>query len=150
MATEPIKILFFDTGNYSRSPAAEVMAKAIALRAGASHRFEFASAGMTDTHVGDEADPRTKLACDEMGYDLAGFRCAQADASIFAAYDQILAMDKNNLAALRLARRDGDKAEISLLDPDREIPDPYHGDQDGFRKVMDMIERRVKEIVESD
>ncbi|NDF87145.1 MAG: low molecular weight phosphotyrosine protein phosphatase, partial [Gammaproteobacteria bacterium] len=71
-----MKVLFVDAGNYCRSPAAEIVARSIAARAGVSG-WQFGSAGLKDKHVGDTADPRSITACAERGYDLSAFRCRQ-------------------------------------------------------------------------
>ena len=145
--TSKTRILFFDTGNYSRSPAAEVIANKIASDLGVSDHYDFWSAGMTEKHVGGPADPRTAEACAKKGYSLDGFVCRRADHTAFAEFDQILAMDKVNLAALELARRPGDHAKIDLLNPEAEIPDPFFGDQSGFEDVVEMIEKRLMTLL---
>ena len=143
------KILFVDTGNYSRSPAAEVMARSVAEARGVSARFEFSSAGVIDKHVGGPPDPRTAAICKRKGYDLEGFVCRQATQADFQEFDQILAMDGVNRQIFELARRAGDKADVALFDPERDIPDPFYGDDAGFEVVVDMIEARIKVFLAS-
>lgn len=140
--------MFVDTGNYSRSPAAEIIATAIAKEKGVSKRYVFSSAGIIDKHVGGGPDQRTVMVCEKRGYDFSGFRCRQADASIFQTQDKILAMDKMNFAAFSLARREGDHAEVEMLDPGREIPDPFYSGEDSFELVVTMIEERLKAMLD--
>jgi protein-tyrosine phosphatase len=135
-----MRILFVDAGNYCRSPAAEAVARTIAARAGAGARFRFSSAGLKDKHVGDTADPRTIEACRSRGYDLGAFRCREISAADFAASDLILAMDRDNLRQLEERRPAGNTLRIELFLGDREVPDPYYGEADGFALMMDQIE----------
>ncbi len=135
-----MRILFVDAGNYCRSPAAEAVARSHAARAGLAQQLSFASAGLKDKHAGDSADPRTIQACDARGYDLASFRCREITPQDFARSDLILAMDRENLAALEARRPAGDHTPIRLFLGEHEVPDPYFGDADGFGTMMDQIE----------
>ena len=141
------RILFVDNGNYSRSPAAEIIARAKAKDRGCEDRFSFSSAGVIKKHVGGPADPRTVAECARRGYDLSGFACRQASPDAFRDFDRILAMDKQNLAVFTLARREGDRAVVELFDPAREIPDPFYGGEDAFVSAVDMIEARINALV---
>lgn len=141
------RILFVDNGNYSRSPAAEIIAKAKAKDRGCEDSYSFSSAGVINKHVGGPADPRTVAECTRRGYDLSGFVCRQASPKVFRAFDRILAMDEQNLAVFTLARREGDKAVVELFDPAGEIPDPFYGGDDAFIEVVDMIEARINALV---
>ncbi len=135
-----MRILFVDAGNYCRSPAAETVARTHAARAGVSDRFSFGSAGLKDKHAGDTADPRTIEACRVRGYGLDDFRCREITAHDFADANLILAMDRENLAALEARRPDGNRTPIRLFLGEHEVPDPYFGDTDGFDTMMEQIE----------
>lgn len=143
----PQRILFVDNGNYSRSPAAEIIAKTVAARKNLSAQYEFSSAGVIKKHSGGPADPRTVAECARRGFDLSGFICRQASPVVFRNFDRILAMDEQNLAVFTLARRKGDAASVELFDPQREIPDPFYGGEDAFAEAVDMIEARVSTLV---
>ncbi len=141
------RILFVDNGNYSRSPAAEIIAGYKAAERNASHRFTFSSAGVIGKHVGGPADPRTVEECARRGYDLSSFICRQATQSVFGEFDRILAMDAQNLAVFKLARRAGDSAVVEPFDPDHEIPDPFYDGDGAFVRVIDMIEARIESLL---
>lgn len=141
-------ILFVDAGNYCRSPAAETVARTLAERAGVAHRFQFASAGLKDKHVGDTADPRTIAACAARGYDLGAFRCRQIDSSDYARAHLILAMDRDNHAALEARRPPGNSTAIRMLLRDREVPDPYFGGAEGFAEMLDLIEAGIRALLD--
>ena len=140
-----MKILFVDAGNYSRSPAAEVIAKTH-FEKNRKPGVEFASAGLKDKHVGGGADPRTIEECARRGYDLTAFVCRQIAPRDFAECDLILAMDRSNLEALQVMRPAGAKARIDLFVPGGEVPDPYFGGADGFVIAIDLIEKRIGEL----
>ncbi len=143
-----MRILFVDAGNYSRSPAAEVIAKTHSAKNPGAVAAEFSSAGLKDKHVGGPADPRTVEECARRGYDLSAFRCRQIQPSDFLESDRIYAMDRSNLDALLAMKPDGSRARIDLLLGDAEVPDPYFGGADGFVVAIDLIESRVLAILE--
>ena len=142
-----MKILFVDAGNYCRSPAAEAVCRARAARTGLGERVAFGSAGLKDKHVGDTADPRTIEACAARGYDLGDFRCREIGAEDFASSDLILAMDRDNLRQLEERRPAGNTVRIELFLGDREVPDPYYGESDGFGLMMDQIEAGARRLL---
>jgi protein-tyrosine phosphatase len=142
-----MKILFVDAGNYCRSPAAEAVCRAMAGAAGLAGRVAFASAGLKDKHAGDTADPRTIAACAARGYDLGGFRCREITPADYASSELILAMDRDNLSALEARRPPGNASRIELFLGDREVPDPYFGEADGFAVMMDQIEAGSRRLL---
>ena len=142
-----MKILFVDAGNYCRSPAAEAVCRKLARNAALEGRVSFASAGLKDKHVGDTADPRTIAACAARGYYLGAFRCREIAADEFATTDLILAMDRENLRDLEARRPEGSSARIELFLGDREVPDPYFGEADGFAVMMDQIEAGARRLL---
>ena len=142
-----MKILFVDAGNYCRSPAAEAVCRALAAQSGSGARVSFSSAGLKDKHVGDTADPRTIEACAARGYDLGAFRCREIAPADFAASDLILAMDRDNLRQLEERRPAGNTVRIELFLGDREVPDPYYGESDGFAVMMDQIEAGARRLL---
>jgi protein-tyrosine phosphatase len=141
-----MKVLFVDAGNYCRSPAAEIVARTVATRAGAT-TWQFSSAGLKDKHVGDTADPRSIEACAARGYDLRAFRCREITADDYSGHDLILAMDRDNLAQLQARRPAGVATPIELFLGDREVPDPYYGESDGFTVMMEQIEAGVRALL---
>ena len=141
-----MKVLFVDAGNYCRSPAAEVVAKTIAATQGEAG-WRFSSAGLKDKHVGDTADPRSIEACRARGYDLSAFRCRQITDQDYQSHDVILAMDRDNAAQLEARRPAGNTTPIRLFLGEREVPDPYYGEADGFQVMMEQIEEGVRRLL---
>ena len=141
-----MKVLFVDAGNYCRSPAAEIVARTLAGRTG-TRGWQFGSAGLKDKHVGDTADPRSIEACAARGYDLSAFRCRQITDDDYRDFDVILAMDRDNAAQLEARRPAGVGTPIRLFLGDREVPDPYYGEADGFEVMMAQIEDGVRRLI---
>jgi protein-tyrosine phosphatase len=141
-----VKVLFVDAGNYCRSPAAEIVARSMAARSGVTG-WQFSSAGLKDKHVGDSADPRSIEACASRGYDLTAFRCREITEQDYRAHDVILAMDKDNAAQIEARRPAGNTTPIRLFLGDREVPDPYYGESDGFALMMTQIEEGVRTLL---
>jgi protein-tyrosine phosphatase len=105
------------------------------------------SAGTAAYHVGDPPDPRTVKSARQRGYDLSGLRARQVSQRDFIEFDLILAMDRANLAALRAMAPAASHDRLGLFlryaaQPGiAEVPDPYHGTQSDFERVVDLIEQ---------
>lgn len=143
-----MRILFVDAGNYCRSPVAEIVARTLAAQRGKSG-WSFSSAGLKDKHAGDHADPRSIEACAVRGYDLNDFRCREITADDFAQHDLILAMDRDNQQQLEARRPSGCGVPIQLFLGEAEVPDPYYGGEDGFATMMQLIEDRLRVLLQA-
>ena len=143
----PTRVLFVCMGNICRSPAAEgVFLHLVAEAAGLEDCFTVDSAGTGGWHVGHRADRRMIAAAERRGIHLPS-RARQIEAADLQRFDHILTMDADNLAAVqRLERQAPGGARISpLTDHCRrlrspEVPDPYYGGDDGFERVLDLLE----------
>jgi len=141
---ETPRILFVCMGNSCRSPTAEGVFRAMAEAEGMA--VEVDSAGTGGWHVGERPDRRATEAAAQRGIDLSSQRARQARAVDFHEFDHILAMDRANLEDLKAIMPRGARAELRLLldyapdQPVREVPDPYYGGQQGFERVLDLIE----------
>ncbi len=153
----PVRLLAVCLGNICRSPTAEAALVEAAETAGVA--VEVRSAGTGDWHVGQAPDPRMRAAADRAGLALRGVAETVTAASIAAA-DLVLAMDRTNLADLRrIAEAAGVTTRIELFrafDPQPaavrgaapdEVPDPYHGDTEGFDEVVAMCRRTAAAVV---
>lgn len=140
-----MRVLFVCLGNICRSPTAEGVFRHKLRAAGLERHIEVDSAGTGDWHVGKAPDRRTRQAAQRRGYDLSALRGRQVEASDFNRFDLILAMDKSNLGHLSSLDPGNGSAELDLflrryqlaLD---EVPDPYYGGEEGFERVLDLIE----------
>jgi len=141
-------VLFVCMGNICRSPAAEAVFRYHVQESGYASLFHVDSAGTIGYHTGSPPDSRMRQAAGRRGYrlDSVARQVTPADLEIF---DLVIAMDHDNLAALRaLAPEAGDSVRLlgSFLIPEAgpadipPVPDPYYGGKEGFEKVLDMIE----------
>ncbi|HJP44610.1 MAG: low molecular weight protein-tyrosine-phosphatase [Arenicellales bacterium] len=139
-------VLFVCLGNICRSPTAEGVFRGIVKSAGLEDLIRIDSAGTHGYHVGEKPDPRAVAAAQLRQIDLSAFRGRQADSEDFYEFDFILAMDRSNLSHLARIAPPQAKAQLDLLldfatDCDEhEVPDPYYGGNNGFERVLDLIE----------
>jgi len=138
------RILFVCLGNICRSPTIEAIARTEFARAGLD--VEVDSAGTAGYHVGEPPDPRSIATGAAHGYDLAPLRARRIGADDFRRFDHVLAMDRDNLRALR-ALRPHDGVEPALFLRDAEVPDPYYGDAEGFAHVVVLAREGVAALV---
>jgi len=129
-------VLFVCLGNICRSPLAEAALRAEARRIGLD--VEVDSAGTGDWHIGAPPDRRAQAVARRHGIDISGYRARQVQPADFWHFDDIVALDADNLAALRRIAPAGAPARLSLLldhVPGRTgepVADPYYGKDDGF------------------
>lgn len=139
-------ILFVCMGNICRSPSAEGVMRKLVDEAGMQHLIEVDSAGTHDYHVGAPPDTRSQAAAKRRGYDLAGLRARQVAAEDFAKFDLLLAMDRDNMAALQRRCPAHLHGKLQLMmqfadhSPSIEVPDPYCEGAEGFEIVLDYLE----------
>ena len=129
-------VLFVCLGNICRSPLAEGALRAAAAARGLAVTVD--SAGTGGWHVGAPPDPRAQAVARAHGVDISGLRARQVGAVDFDRFTHVVAMDRDNLAALRRLAPTGGAALSLLLDhvPGRagqSVADPYYGGAEGFR-----------------
>lgn len=153
-SSRPIRVLFVCLGNICRSPAAEGVFLELLAREGLEQVFAVDSAGTGGWHVGKRADRRMREAAARRGIDLPS-RARQLEAADLEAFDHILTMDADNLAAVRrLAAAHGKPSghvrpllhhapPIGVT----EVPDPYYGGAEGFEHVLDLLEEACRGLL---
>jgi protein-tyrosine phosphatase len=149
-----MKILFVCLGNICRSPTAEVVFRDVAAREAPDLVIQVDSAGTAGYHIGSPPDPRTCQAAARRGYDLSPLRARVVEAEDFERFDLILAMDRENLAALRRRAPQGLHERVRLFlefAPElatADVPDPYYGGPNGFEEVLDLVEAAAHGLLE--
>lgn len=141
-----IKILFVCMGNICRSPTAQGVFQRLIEQTGLFQEIKIDSAGTHAYHVGNPPDPRAQAVALRRGIDLSALRARRVTRSDFEKFDYILAMDQDNLSALRMIcpPEHGYKLRLFLdFAPELkmgDVPDPYYGGATGFEQVLDLVE----------
>jgi protein-tyrosine phosphatase len=140
-------------GNICRSPTAEGVFRQVWAQHAPACRLEVDSAGTHAYHIGEPPDRRSQAAARSRGIDLSMLRARQVRADDFAAFDLILAMDRDNLRQLQRICPPALRSKLGLfLDfaadlPVDEVPDPYYGGEAGFETVLDLTERAAQGLM---
>ena len=141
-----VSVLFVCLGNICRSPTAEAVFRERVIAAGLEAHIRIDSAGTGDWHIGRAPDPRTREAAARRGYQMDSLRARQVSPQDFYEFDVVLAMDNTNLADLQAMQPAdvnvtlGRFLDYSTAASVKEVPDPYYGGEDGFDRVLDLIE----------
>lgn len=144
-------ILFVCLGNICRSPTAKAVFDWKLSQAELT--IETDSAGTGAYHAGHPPDPRAQRIAQQWGLDISGERARVVTPDDFSRFDAIFVMDRSNLEDLR-ARRPAEAVSrldlVMSLAPDygvEEVPDPYYGGEEGFERVIDMLEAAADRLV---
>jgi protein-tyrosine phosphatase len=116
---------------------------------------EVESAGTHGYHVGEPADRRMRTAAEARGYELSGVaRQVTRNDLDETRFDLVLAMDADNHAILQQLAG-GVSPHVRMfsdyLDEDwpKDVPDPYYGEDEGFDRVLDMLEAGCPVILQT-
>ena len=151
------KILFVCLGNICRSPAAEGVFKKKIKDRNLENLFTVDSAGTGSWHVGNLADPRMRETALTRGIELTS-RSRKIQENDLYEFDYILVMDSDNLNAVKSLIKDklnpiNSKIKLILsYSKDSklvEVPDPYYGGQNGFEKVLDLLDEAIDRLIDS-
>jgi protein-tyrosine phosphatase len=145
-----LHLCFVCSGNICRSPMAALVFRVHLEREGLADVVRVSSAGTGPWHAGDPADPRAQGTLRAHGYP-TDHVAAVVDSEHLDA-DLLLAADDGHLRFLRAKLDDPARARLLReFDPtaaeDAEVPDPYYGADDGFERVLAMIERSMPELL---
>lgn len=135
-------------GNICRSPLAEGI-----LRSKLSNNFIVDSAGTGGWHAGELPDRRSIEIANKNGLDITNQRARKFTKNDFTDFDIIYAMDNSNLKdILQLAPDENAKSKVHLIlnelypNENKDVPDPYYGQNDGFEKVYNMLDKACGNI----
>lgn len=148
-------VVFVCTGNICRSPTAEGIFRKMIADASLSDRIRVDSAGTHGYHIGEPPDVRAIEAAARRGYDLSGLRARKFLREDFDHFDLVLALDRDNHAVLSSLAPPaaGPKLRMMMQYAHRyretDVPDPYYGGQEGFERVLDMLEDAAQGLLEA-
>ncbi|MFC6153101.1 low molecular weight protein-tyrosine-phosphatase [Nocardioides yefusunii] len=134
-------------GNICRSPVADVVLSARVAEAGLADVVEVVSAGTAGYHVGGGMDPRSAATLSAAGYDPTRHRAQQFWPTWHDECDLVLVMDRSNLRDVGPGERTFLFRDFDPVGTGCEVPDPYYGGEDGFREVLEMVERTSERVV---
>lgn len=109
------KILFVCHGNICRSPMAEFVMKHLVKQAGHEDQFEIESAATSREEIGNPVYPPARRKLAEHGIGCDGRTARQMTFDDYRYFDQVIAMDHNNLRNLRRMFGEDVDHKISLL-----------------------------------
>lgn len=142
-----VRVLFVSTGDVCRAPMAVGCLRTLVQHRQLAHAFEIDSAG---TYEGANGQPPSLLAQEaaaRRGYAIRDLRARRLEPADLARFDYAMAMDRLQLAAMRLIAP-GPLAErsqmllryVPVLGV-REIRDPFGGTTQDYERALDLIER---------
>jgi len=145
------RLLFVCLGNICRSPLAEGVMRHLARERGVLDRLRLDSAGTGGWHAGAPADPRMRRTAAAHGIELTS-RARAIEPADLERFDRILCMDRRNLEDVRALGAGPAQAALLLefhpAAPGLEVPDPYHGAEDGFETVYALVEGGCRGLLE--
>lgn len=150
---EVSSVLFVCLGNICRSPTAHGVFEHLVEQAGLTGRIQIDSAGVADWHTGKAPDKRSQEYAAKRGYNLSHLRARPVTIEDFETYELLLAMDGNNLKHLLEMSPPEHRHKVKLFlefaegISEREVPDPYYGDGEGFELVLDLVDNACQGLL---
>jgi protein-tyrosine phosphatase len=155
MKEPKLRVLMVCMGNICRSPTAAGVLRRKLEDAGLDDSVEVDSAGThANWHKGEGADRRAHERALARGYDLSAHRARVVGDEDFARYDLILAMDRENIAALEERCPEEQRGKLRRLSEfgrrhaSDEVPDPYYAGPAAFEHVLDLVEDACDGVVD--
>jgi protein-tyrosine phosphatase len=147
-----MRVLMVCLGNICRSPIAEGVLKRKASKYGLNWTVD--SAGTESYHIGEAPHRFSQKICRTNGIDISGQVARRFVADDFENYDIIYAMADDVYREIK--RIGGGKAIMSKVDyflnesmpgSNASVPDPWYGEEDGYKEVFELIDKTCDEIV---
>ena len=152
-----ISVLFVCLGNICRSPAAEAIFISLIEKKGLTDGFIVDSAGTGSWHIGNKADSRMRIAAERRDINILS-RARQITSKDFEEFNYIVAMDESNFRNINDLRNRTSSNDFALIKKiqnfrsvfeDTEVPDPYFGGDEGFDRVLDILEDSVNGFLDT-
>lgn len=147
-----MRLLMVCLGNICRSPLAEGAVRAHLDRHGLDW-VDVDSAGTGGWHAGEPPDRRSIAVAAGAGVDIRAQRARKLRTADFGDFDWLLCADRSVLSDVRAMTPPGARAQAVLLlewagqGAGAEIPDPYTGGPEDFRRVWAMVDAAAAGIV---
>jgi protein-tyrosine phosphatase len=147
-----MRLLMVCLGNICRSPLAEGAVRAHLDRRGLDW-VTVDSAGTGGWHAGEPPDPRSIAVAAASGVDIRAQRARKLVQADFQHFDWLLCADRSVLRDVRAAAPAEARERVALLlewagqGVGTDIPDPYTGGPEDFRRVWAMVDAAAAGIV---
>jgi protein-tyrosine phosphatase len=148
----PMKILMVCLGNICRSPLAEGILQENIKHAGLNWTVD--SAGTNGYHVGEPPHRLSRKVAKSRGIDISCQLCRRFVKEDFERFDKIYAMAADVIDEMKwIARQQYNPAIVDLLlneaypGENRDIPDPWYGNERGYHLVYDQIAEACNAII---
>jgi protein-tyrosine phosphatase len=121
---------------------------------GLARHLQVESVGTHAPVPAQRTDPRAAAALERRGYPHVRIRSSRITAKHFATFDEILAMDEQNMAALNKICPAEHRHKLHLLmsyapqTGRTEIPDPYYSNAQAFELVADLCEAAIAGLLQ--
>ncbi|WP_323750705.1 low molecular weight protein-tyrosine-phosphatase [Marinobacter sp.] len=150
---EAVRVLFVCLGNICRSPSAEGVFRHLVKEQGMADKVLIDSCGTADWHTGKSPDSRSIEVAARRGVDLYDLKARQIKPNDLDTFDYVLVMDRSNLVDVQgIWRQNGGTQPRLFLEFGRssevEVPDPYYGGEQGFERVLDLIQEASEGLLE--
>jgi len=143
------RVLMVCLGNICRSPLAEGILKSKVD----PEKVFVDSAGTGDWHVDSEPDKRSIAIASKNGLNISQQRGRQFSKKDFQDFDHIFVMDNSNFKdVIAMAETDEELQKVHLIldeifpSENVDVPDPYHGGDQGFENVYMMLDEATDEL----
>ena len=147
-------ILMVCLGNICRSPLAEGILKEKCKKAGLNWKVE--SAGTNGLHTGEPPHPLSQKLAKMNGIDISGQQSRMLVKEDFGRFDKIYAMAADVMEEMELiGKQSFELANVDLLlnecfpGENKDVPDPWFGEEEGYHKVYNMIELACEAIIKN-
>jgi protein-tyrosine phosphatase len=146
--SKTIAVLFVCLGNICRSPMAEAVFRQQVQQAGLQDRFEIASAGTGNWHVGERPHRGTVAVLKQNQIEVGAKRSQQLTRSDMTAYDYIIAMDLDNVSEIHsmFGKRVQRLLEFAPQGSPLDVPDPYY--TGGFDYVYELVQAGCRGLLQ--
>jgi protein-tyrosine phosphatase len=148
-----MKILMVCLGNICRSPLAEGILQDKINKKGLNWIVD--SAGTAGYHVGEAPHHLSQKVAKQNGIDISKQQCRKFVREDIIRCNKIFVMDVDNYNDVKkICGVDWNETKVDLLlnlshpNENRNVPDPWYGDEDGYHKVFAMIDEACEKLLE--
>jgi len=149
-----MKILMVCLGNICRSPLAEGILQDKINKTGLNWMVD--SAGTAGYHVGEAPHHLSQKVAKQNGIDISKQQSRKFAREDIIRFDKIFVMDTDNYNDVKkICGRDWNETKIDLLlnlshpNQNKNVPDPWYGTEEDYRKVYKMIDEACEKLIEN-